>query len=187
MRPRRDHAVDRHDRRPHLFELDPIGDEKVEHRHRGVRERTDDLAIVVAGLRMIGPRVLHVNLVGRIVDVELLLNARSAAEADVPPAQDRVPADIRVLVDDDDRGAKVARTHRRRESGGARSHNDDVGGVIPGPGSAGLLGPKSAGDRRRADCRAVPDERSSAHVGSMFRIAHLLMSPRSAMDAAGHE
>ena len=60
-----------------------------------------------------------------------LLHAGAAAERNVAAAGDRVAADVRLGLHQDDRCAGLARDDRRRQSGRAGADHDDVGLLPP--------------------------------------------------------
>ena len=89
------------------------------------------VAVVVAAVAapMRGPVVEHP--VGTVLDLEFLLQGVAAAEMDAAAAQHGMAADVVVLLDDNDRGAVVARRHGRGEARGAGADDHDISGEIP--------------------------------------------------------
>ena len=123
-------------RRP-VDNLDAVRQQKFECRHAVIGEGADDLAIVVAiGRKAVGLDHRPVGQiveeqVGRIRDAVFLLVAGAAAERQVAARGDGVAADMRLRLDDDDRGAGFTRDDRGRHSGRARADDDNVGLAIP--------------------------------------------------------
>src|SRR6185312_15159285 len=62
---------------------------------------------------------------------ELLLQRVTAAEMDPAAAQHGVAADVEILLDQDHRGAMVARRDGGGEARGAGADDDDISGEIP--------------------------------------------------------
>jgi hypothetical protein len=92
-----------------FHELHAVLDQELERRRAIVRERTDDLLVVVAivrrAVRLHDRPVRQVleHEIGRVVDAGLLLERRAATERDVRTRADRVTADVAVRIDDDHR------------------------------------------------------------------------------------
>ena len=133
----------------------PFSIEKVVGRHVLVGEHADQVAVAVAALGVIEPHPVVEQHVGRVLDAELLLQGMAAADLHAAAAQNSPPADVEILVHDDDRRAVVARRDRRRQPGDARADHDHVGSVVPLDAAVavlrgGLLRARS-GDRDRAD------------------------------------
>jgi hypothetical protein len=114
-----------------------VGEQEFERRHAVVDKSADDLAIVVAVRRVtivldhrpIGQ--IAEEQFGRILDAVFFLITGAAAERQVATAGDGVTADMRLCLDDDDRGAGLAGDDRRRHAGGARADHDNVGLTVP--------------------------------------------------------
>ena len=127
--PRHGRGVRRDDR---LFdEGDAVVEQELEGRDAFVGERAHEIAVVVAAVAALGSGPIGENLVGAVLDVEFLLQGVAAAEMDPAAAQHGVPADIVVFLDDDDRGAVVARRNGGCEARGARADDHDVSRKIP--------------------------------------------------------
>ena len=123
-------------RRP-VDNLDAVRQQKFERRYAVVGKGADDLAIVVTiGREAVGldhrpvGEILE-EQVGGILDAVFLLIAGAAAERQIAARGDGVAADMRLRLDDDDRGAGFARDNRGRHSGRARADDDDIGFAIP--------------------------------------------------------
>jgi hypothetical protein len=78
--------------------------------HSSANMRTE-IAVVVAAVTASVIDPIGKNLVGAVLDVELFLQGVAAAEMDPAAAQHGVPADVEILLDDDHRGAVVARRY----------------------------------------------------------------------------
>ena len=137
--PRHGRGVRRDDRL--LDEGDAVVEQELEGRHAFVGERANEIAVVVAAVAAAVADPVGENLLGAVLDVELLLQGVAAAEMDAAAAQHGVAADVEVLLDDDHRGAVVARRHGGGEARGARADDHDIRrklpfhGGLPGAGS----------------------------------------------------
>ena len=127
--PRHGPVVD--ERRHHLVELDAVVQQEVERRRVLVGPHAHQISIAVSELEILRSGVVQVDLVGRVDDAELLLQACAAAERNPATAHHRVSADVVVLLDDEHRRALIARHDRRAEPGRSGADDDDVGGAIP--------------------------------------------------------
>ena len=102
-----------------------------------VGKRADDFLVVVpvigkpVGLDDGPIRQVRVQKVRRIDHSIFFLPARAAAESHISAAQDRVPADVRIRVDQNDGRAPFGRLNRRGQPRGSRSNDDDVRFLIP--------------------------------------------------------
>ena len=156
-------ALGRHAVRPRVDELHAVLHQEVERLDVVVREGAHHLAVVVARVDVVGPRVLQVHLVGRVLDAVPLLHAGPAAQRHAALADHAVAADVEVLLDDDDRRAEIAGANRRRQARGARAHHDDVGLTVPGRLLRRRRARRQTGQRGRAHARgAAADERPAA-------------------------
>ena len=132
---------------------------------------------------MIEPHPVVEQHVGRVLDAELLLQGMSATDLHAAAAQDPPPADVEILIHDDDRGAVVARSDRRRQARDARADHDHVGYVVPFDVAVlcgGLVRARS-GDRDRTDAGgcAAREEVATADfslAGRACCLAHPLTS-----------
>jgi hypothetical protein len=123
-------------RRP-VDDFHSVGEQEFERRHAIVDKSADNLAIVVAirreavvlDHRPIGQ--MAEEKLGRILDAVFFLIMGAAAERQVAAAGDSVTADMRLCLDDDDRGASLAGDDRRWHPGGARADHDDVSLAVP--------------------------------------------------------
>ena len=113
------------------MKVDAVVEQELEGRHAFVGERAHQIAVVVAAVAALVVDPVGENLVGAVLDVELLLQGVAAAEMDAAAAQHGVAADVVVLLDDDHRGAVVARRHGGGEAGGARADDHDISRKIP--------------------------------------------------------
>ena len=78
---------------------------------------------------------------------------------DAAAAQHGVPADVEILLDDDDRGAVVARRHGGCEACGARADDHDISRKIPfHPGIALSVSGLDASEKRPGAHRALGEE-----------------------------
>ena len=131
LAPERHHALGRDAVRPHVGELHAVGQQELQRLDVVVGKGAHHLAVVVARVAMVGPRVLQVDLIGRILDAPLLLDARAAAERHAALADDAVAADVEVLLDNQDRRTEVARADGRGHAGCAGTDDDDIGLAVP--------------------------------------------------------
>ena len=97
------------------MKVDAVVEQELEGRHAFVGEGAHQIAVVVAAVAAPVRGPIGEHLVGAVLDVEFLLQGVAAAEMDAAAAQHGVAADVEILLDDDHRGAVVARRH-----GGAR-------------------------------------------------------------------
>jgi hypothetical protein len=115
-----------------LDEHDAMRDEKIESRNVVVGESADELAIVVAiigeAIRLDDAPVGEVaeEEIGRVGNAIFLLSVRAAAQRHISAAADRVAADMRLRLDDDDRASCLARDDRRRNARGTAADDHDV-------------------------------------------------------------
>jgi len=82
-------------------------------------------------LRVLGARVLQVDLISRVLHPVFPLQTRSTAERDAPLAQHAVSADVDVLLDDDHRRAPIAGANRGGQARGAGADDDNVRRPVP--------------------------------------------------------
>ena len=99
-----------------------------------------ELAVGKTAHRLVGARPVFEHLVRRIVLAELAALLEPVAAADIEPAEahHRAPADVEILLDDDDRGALLARGDGGHETARTAADDDDVRLAIPGDGVCGL-------------------------------------------------
>jgi hypothetical protein len=158
-------AVDQ--RRRHLLKQHAVVQQEIERRRVFIRPYAHEVAITVAELEIVEVGVIQVDLIGGIEDAELLLQARAAAKGNTPAAHHRVSADIVVLLDDENRGALIARHDRRTQPGRACARDHNVRRTIPLRDAAlrgRVLLRGHANKRSCADAkRALRDEFSSVH------------------------
>ena len=81
----------------------------------------------------------------------------AATDLHAAAAQDPAPADVEILIHDDDRCAVVARGDRRRQARDARADHDHVGRVVPFDAAVAVL--------RGGLVRARSGDRDHAHAG----------------------
>ncbi len=127
--PRDGRRVGRNDRL--LDEGDAVVEQELEGRHAFIGEGAHQIAVVVAAVAALVVDPVGENLVGAVVDVEFLLQGIAAAKMNTAAAQHGVPADVVVLLDDNDRGAVVACRHGGGEAGGTRADDHDISREIP--------------------------------------------------------
>ena len=130
---------------------------------RLIGKLANQLSVVESRFLVVGARPVGEQLVGRVVHALLLLEAVAAAEMDHAAAHDRDPADVEVLLDEEHRGALVARSDRCRQSRRARADDDDV--HLPVPSDALRLR-----FNRRAQSR---DDSGTADAGRCARFEEL--------------
>ena len=121
-----------------LDELDAVLDQEIVGRDVLVGENAHQVAVAEPALAVVVAHPVVEHLVGRVLDVQFLLQGVAAAELDPAAAQHAAAADVEVLVDHDDRGAVVARRDGGGQSGDARADHDHVGGVVPSDVAVGL-------------------------------------------------
>src|SRR5688572_29740298 len=80
---------------------------------------------------MIVPDPVLVHPIRGVIDSEIPLVARAAAEVDLSTAHDSVPADVRIRLDHDDRGPMLEGGHCAGEARRSGPRRDEVGFVIP--------------------------------------------------------
>ena len=123
-------------RRP-VDDFHTMGEQKLERGHAVVGKGANNFAIVVAvGRKSVGLDDRPIGQVaeeqiGRVFDPVFLLIKRAATERQVAAAGDGVAADVRLPLDDNDRGACLARDDRRRHAGGAGADHDNIGLAVP--------------------------------------------------------
>jgi hypothetical protein len=114
-----------------------VRDQELEGRRAVVGEGADDLAVVVAVVRVtvrlhdrpVGQVLEHE--VGRVLDAVFLLHTGAAAERHVAAADPRVAADVRLRFDHDHRGARLFGDDGGRQPAGAGADHHDVGFFVP--------------------------------------------------------
>src|SRR5712692_8045611 len=135
-------------------ELDAVGQQELERGSVFVGELADDVAIAVTGRRVIVPRPVRENHVGRVHRAVFLLQTVPAAELDAPSAQYAAAADVEILLDHDHGGTGIAGRASAREPRDPRTDHHHIRRPIPfDVGSLGLLWVQSSrryGDTGRA-------------------------------------
>ena len=89
-------------------ELNPVLDQKIVGRDILVGKDADKIAIAVARIDGVVAHPIGKDLIGRILDSELLLQGVAAAEMDPSAAQDAAATDVVILIDDDHGGSVIA-------------------------------------------------------------------------------
>jgi len=123
-----------------LYKRDAVFDQPFVRLGAFVGKRADDFLVVVPivgkpiGLDDGPIRQVREQKVRRVDHAIFFLPARAAAESHVSAAQDRVPADVRIRVDQNHGRAPFGRLNRRGQPRGARSNDDNVRFLIPARG-----------------------------------------------------
>jgi hypothetical protein len=110
-------------------ELHPVSEQEIKSRDALVAECAHNLAVAEAVIAPVHQVLEHA--IRRIFDAVFFLKAGAAAEGDIAAAFDPMPADVVVLLDDDDGRARFRGGDRSGQPGGSRADNDNVGGEIP--------------------------------------------------------
>jgi hypothetical protein len=144
--------------------IESVLGQKLERRYSLVGKPANELSIVESGCDVVWPGPVSEDPVGRILDALLLLEPVAATKVHAAAAHDGDSADVKMLLDQQHRGASVARRNGRREAGCSCSEDDDVDFAVPGN-LVGLGGwrsgrAKSYKSRRPADAgdRTRPEE-----------------------------
>ncbi len=162
-----------------LDHLDAVLDQEVVGRNVLVGEYAHEVAVAVAAVGVIGADPVLEHLVGRVFDIQLLLQRVPAAEMNPAAAQDAAAADVVVGVDDDDAGALVARRDRRRQARHAGADDHHVGGAVPPRLRLGLAG------TGRGQCHGTDTGRSGGEKASSADGSGHVSSP-TAIGAIAH-
>src|SRR5207302_11115338 len=105
-------------------ELEPIHDHKIEGRDVVVGKDADKIQVAVSGVGGVVAHPIGENLVGGILDSELLLQAVAATEVHSSPTQDAPAADVVIFIDADDGGSMIACGDGRGEPRDSCSDNN---------------------------------------------------------------
>ena len=126
-------------------------------------------------------RVVEINLVRRVLDSVFLLDTGAAAQRYIPSTQNRVPANIMVLFDNDYGGPLFPRHDGGRQARSSGAHDDDIRSMVPS--NSALRCCTGFGYARTSQSRhsntkrgTVLDEFSAANVEVFRFLAHVLFS-----------
>jgi len=81
---------------------------------------------------LLGARPVGEHLIGRILHPDRLLHPIAAPDIETPEAHHGAPADVEILLDDQHRGALLARRDGRDQPAGARPDDHDIHLMVPG-------------------------------------------------------
>ena len=115
----------------HLAVVEPVGRHAARIHHRPVSHVDEEaVGIVLKILRLIAGRGKP-HALGVSARAVTLLDRIAAAERHPAAAMGHLAAGVKVLVDDEDRGAEILGADGGDEAGRARAEDNDVGFVVP--------------------------------------------------------
>ena len=121
-----------------LDELDAVVDQEVVSCDVLVGEHANQIAVAQLAFGVVVAHPIQKNLVGRVLDAELLLQSMAAANLHTATAEHAAAADVVVLLDDDNRGTIVACGNGCGQASDAGADDDHVHRVVPPDAAIGL-------------------------------------------------
>ncbi len=103
-----------------------------------VRIGAHQLAIAEPAHGLLRARPVGEDFIGRIIHPDRLLHPVAAADIEAAEAHHRAPADVEILLDDEDRGAFLARRDGRDQPAGPGADDHDIHLMVPGEAIRGL-------------------------------------------------
>ena len=134
----------------------------------------DQLAVAEAADRLLRSRPVREHDIRRILHADRLLHPVAAADVEAAETHHRAPADVEILLDDQHRGALLARRDGGDEAAGAGANDDNIHLAVPIDRVRRLRrlrGQRGHGDRTRCarGQKAAPVDRGIGGIAGVIR------------------
>ena len=116
---------------PVCVPLDPVLFQPIEQVEIVVGIGAHQRAVAEPAHRLLGARPVREHVIRRILHADRLLHPVAAADVEPAIAHHRAPADVEILLDDQHRGALLARRDGRNQPAGAGADDDDIHLAVP--------------------------------------------------------